>query len=119
MSKIANLTNITEISESMNFETETELLKSKKVKEERKVMKSKGFEGLIKRFFHFKIKVKIPKTKKMKKKEAEIRKNLFEEERLNVWDEITKKESKEFHKIDRLAKYKLAKIIPNEISAKR
>lgn len=109
MPEILNTTNINEISESMNFETE--LFKSKKAKEERKVKKSTGLEGLLKRFFQ--LKIKTPKKKNKGKKK------LFEEERIKIWNEITKKESKEFHKMDRLAKYKLAKIIPTEISKKR
>ena len=114
MPELVNLTNSNEIRESMNFESERH--KSKKIKEERKVKKKKGFEGLVKKFFHFKINVKIPRMEDKKNRKKKI---LFEEERLNIWNDITKKESKDFHKMDRLAKYKLAKIIPNEISKKR
>lgn len=117
MPEIVNSTHINEIRESMNFEIE--LYKSKKVKEEKKIKKSKGFEGLIKRFFHFKLKIPKKKMKKDKKIKLKEKKNLFEVERIKVWDEITKKESKEFHKMDQIAKYKLAKIIPNEINKKR
>ena len=112
MHEIVITKNINEISESMNFETE--LFKSKKVKEEKKLKKSAGFEGLVKRFFQFKI-----DFKKNKKNKEQKQKHLFEEERLIVWDEITKKESKEFHKMDLQAKFKLSKIIPSEISKKR
>lgn len=114
MHEILNTTNINEISESMNFETE--LFKSKKVvgKEERKLKKSTTLEGLFKRFFHLKMIKPTIGSKKQKKNKI-----LFGEERLKVWNEITKKESKEFHKMDRIAKYKLSKIITNDISKKR
>lgn len=115
MHEILNTTNINEISDSMNFETE--LFKSKKVvgKEERKVKKTTTLEGLFKRFFHLKmIKPSIIDNKKQKKI-----KRIYEEERLKSWNEITKKESKEFHKMDRIAKYKLSKIIPNDLSKRR
>lgn len=109
-----NSSNIDEINESMNFEME--LFKSKpRMKEERKVKKNK-LEGLFRRFFH--LKVKSP-TKLMTLKSKSKAKILFEEERLQTWNEITRKESKEFHKMDRVAKFKLSKIIPSEISKKR
>lgn len=97
--------NINEIRESMNFDTE--VFKSK-----RKLKKSKVVEGFFKRFFHFKINLKEKNQNKRKE-------HRFEEERLMVWDEITKKESKEFHDMDLQAKYNLSKIIPSEISKKR
>lgn len=114
MHEILNTTNINEISDSMNFETE--LFKSKKVfgKEERKVKKSITLEGLFKRFFHLKMIKPSTDSKKQKKL-----KRLYEEERLKYWNETTKKESKEFHKMDRIAKYKLSKIIPNDLSKRR
>ena len=115
MHEIMNTTNINEISESMNFETE--LFKSKKAvgKEERKVKKSTTLEDLLKRFFKLRMIRPSIGSKSQKKKH----KQPFEEERLANWNEITKKESKEFHKMDLISKYKLSKIIPNDLSKKR
>lgn len=109
MAEILNSSNINEINESMNFDLEIFKMKPRIKKEERKIKLNK-LENLFKRFFHL---------KSSRRKMIKTGKILFKEERLKEWNEITRKESKEFHKMDRIAKIKLSKIIPMELSQKR
>lgn len=129
---IVNTSNMNEINDAMNFETE--LIKSKGrivVRNEEEAGKKKmGLEGLFKKFFNLKISSNNPSLKKLKlpsfssssdkkDKSAKKKKRMFEGERLKVWDEMGMKESRDFHKSDQLAKLKLSKIIPSEISRRR
>ena len=119
MIEILNTTNIDEINESMNFDTERSkaLIPGKK----------NALESLLKKLFKLKLRSSItsklnvtPPTSKSKTKQPmKLSEKLFQKERLSHWDEITQIESKDFHKMDRIAKYKLSKIIPFEINKKR
>ncbi len=112
MPEVMNSSNMNEINDAMNFEIE--LFKSKQTtttqKDEKKKKQNLGV--LFKKFFN----LKLMAQKALKKKP---RGRLFEEERLKSWDEMTKKEYKDFHNSDRISKYKLSKIIPAEVSQKR
>lgn len=118
MIEILNTTNIDEINESMNFDTE----RSKALKPSKK----KALESLLKKLFKLKLRSSITSklnvtlaTSKSKTNPIKLSEKLFQKERLSNWDEITQIESKDFHKMDRIAKYKLSKIIPFEINKKR
>ena len=131
---IINTSNMNEINDAMNFETE--LIKSKGriiVRNPEEVSKKKktNLEVLFKKFLNLRIKsssskkFKLPrilsnlsKSKKTDKKKKNS-KRMFEEERLKDWDEIGKKESRDFNRSDKLTKLKLSKIIPSEISHRR
>lgn len=134
---IINTSNMNDINDAMNFETE--LIKSKSKgrvivrKPEQDVEKKKmNLEGLFKKLFSLRIKntstikkFKIPaiisakKKPKKKGKKEKVVKKMFQEERLRIWNEIGAKESIIFHKSDRFLKLKLSKIIPSEISHRR
>lgn len=115
---ILNSSNIDELNESMNFEME--LFKSKpRLKEERRLHNNNKLGGLFRRFFHLKTMQTKNPLKSAFNATSKKKKILLEAERLKNWNEITRKEAKEFHKMDRLAKFKLSKIIPSEISKKR
>ena len=142
MPEVLNTSNIIELTDGMNFETELYKTKMTKPEKEEKV-KSGKMKGLIRRLFHLNLKSfpksfngnksvkenKNSKNKKMKKKDKKMKKLKsakskktmpFEQERLEAsWNEITKKESKKFHKMDQIAKHKLSKIIPKNLSKKR
>jgi len=110
---------INEINDSMNFDTE----KTSKTRNKNK----KKLQVLFKSFFQKKLQIKstnpsklIPTTtKKASNSKHHRSKYLYHGDRIKEWNEMTKIESNDFHKKDRLAKYKLAKIIPTEISKKR
>ena len=111
-----------EIKDTMNLDLETEqsFKPTSSTVKDYKTIKN-NLEGLLKKFFHLKLKSgKLPdinKTeKKLKKHKVKI---LFGEERLKFWDDITRKESKEFHKLDQISKINLSNIIPAEITRKR
>ena len=131
---IVNTSDMNEINDAMNFETE--LIKSKgrvvvRNEDEAGKKKKMGLEGLFKKFINLKISSNNPSLKKLKlpsfsssssdknDKFAKKKKRMFEGERLKVWDEIGMKESRDFYKSDQLAKLKLSKIIPSEISRRR
>lgn len=134
MPEVQNSANISELTEGMNFETELYKSKMTKSAKEENVKRGK-MKSLFRRFFHLKLKsstksVANPeknkkssssskgKDKKSKKKDKKM--IPFEHERLEAsWDGITRKESKEFHKMDRIAKYKLSKLIPKNLNKKR
>jgi hypothetical protein len=113
---------IAEISDSMNFDTEKGTDASKA-----RTNKKKRLQILLKSFFQKKKKaaavstrlIKAPISSKSGSIKGHRSKFLYHAERLKEWNEMTQIESREFHKKDRLAKYKLSKIIPTEISKKR
>lgn len=131
---IINTSNMNDINDAMNFETE--LIKSKgriSVRNPEQVVTKKKKMNFFKKLFTLKIsnksstkKFKLPnilsaknKSSKKESKKEKIAKKMFAEERLIVWNEIGMKESKNFHKSDKLMKLKLSKIIPSEISHRR
>lgn len=130
---IINTSNMNDINDAMNFETE--LIKSKgriSVRNPEQLVTKKKM-NFFKKLFSLKIsnksstkKFKLPtilsaknKSSKKESKKEKIAKRMFAEERLIVWNEIGMKESKNFHKSDKLIKLKLSKIIPSEISHRR
>lgn len=119
MPEILNSSNVQEINDSMNFEVEMYKSKPTTVGDGPKEKKSKmqNLEGLFKKFFT--LKLKSPGKKKKVKAMKKPKKKHFEAERIKFWDEMTRKNYKEFHKLDRVSKYKLSKIISSEISKKR
>lgn len=128
-SSFINTSSMDVINDSMNFESE--LIKSNgrkiasKQKEEINRRNKLSLNGLFKKFFHLKISKSLPKVLSIKNKsnkalkKEKIAKKMLRDERLKVWDEISKMDSKSFYRSDKLIKLKLSKLIPTEISHRR